>query len=273
MHEEQGLSVARACRAARLSRAAYYRHSIDWVERDRQVVDALNRIVGRHGRWGFWKCFDRLRLDGHGWNHKRVHRIYCQLRLNLPRRTKRRLPQRLRQPLQVAAWPNVVWSVDFMSDSLYDGRRFRVLNILDEGVREALAIEIDTSLPAKRVVRVLERLAERRGVPAAIRMDNGPELISTEFVAWCERRGVEPRYIQPGKPDQNAYIERFNRSFREEVLNAYVFADLDQVREISRTWQRDYNEERPHEALGSLPPAAFRAMVIQQGNSTFNLST
>lgn len=267
------MPIARACRVARLSRAAYYRRGTDWAERDRQVVDVLNGIVGRHGRWGFWKCFDRLRLDGHGWNHKRVHRIYCQLRLNLPRRTKRRLPQRLRQPLEVAAQPNVVWSLDFMSDTLYDGRRFRILNVLDEGVREALAIEVDTSLPAKRVVRVLERLAEWRGVPAAVRMDNGPELIATEFVAWCERRGVQPRYIQPGKPDQNAYIERFNRSYREEVLNAYVFADLEQVREISRAWQQVYNEERPHEALGSLPPAAFRAKVIQQENSTFTLST
>jgi putative transposase len=273
LHEEHGVSVARACQAARLSRAAYYRRHIDWAERDRPVVDALNQVVSRHGRWGFWKCHDRLRLDGHLWNPKRTYRVYCAMRLNLPRRTKRRLPARLRQPLTVDAAVNQVWSLDFMSDGLYDGRRFRTLNVLDEGVREALAIEIDTSLPAKRVVRVLERLVDWRGAPLAIRLDNGPELLATEFVTWCERRGIELRYIQPGKPDQNAFIERFNRSYREEVLNAYVFADLEEVRQITRDWLRSYNEERPHDALGSLPPALYRERVLAAKNSISELST
>jgi putative transposase len=136
-----------------------------------------------------------------------------------------------------------------------------------------LAIEIDTSLPAKRVVRVLQRLVELRGAPQAIRMDNGPELLAEEFVTWYERHGIEPRYIQPGKPDQNAYIERFNRTYREEVLNAYVFEDLDQVRQISAEWLQIYNEERPHEALGSMPPARFRAMIELKITSTSGLST
>jgi putative transposase len=136
-----------------------------------------------------------------------------------------------------------------------------------------LAIEIDTSLPAKRVVRVLQRLVELRGAPQAIRMDNGPELLAEEFVTWCERHGIEPRYIQPGKPDQNAYIERFNRTYREEVLNAYVFEDLEQVREITAEWLQVYNEERPHEALGSMPPARFRAMIESRTTSTSELST
>lgn len=273
MHEEKGLSVARACKAARLSRAAYYRPGLDWGERDGPVMEALNAVLDRRPRWGFWKCFDRLRNDGHRWNHKRIHRVYCQMRLNLPRRTKKRLPIRLRQPLAVPAAVNAVWSIDFMSDSLYNGRRFRTLNVLDEGVREALAIEIDTSLPARRVVRVLTRLVELRGTPQAIRMDNGPELIAETFLSWCENNGIEPRHIQPGKPDQNAYIERFNRTYREEVLNAYVFEDLDQVRQISADWIRDYNEERPHEALGSLPPARFRALIESKTSSTSELST
>lgn len=273
MHEEKGLPITRACKAARLSRAAYYRPGLDWSERDEQVIKALNSVLEKRPRWGFWKCFDRLRNDGHSWNHKRVHRVYCQMRLNLPRRTKRRLPSRLRHPLAVPAAVNAVWSVDFMSDSLYDGRRFRTFNVLDEGVREALAIEIDTSLPAKRVVRVLSRLVELRGAPQAIRMDNGPELIAETLMNWCEGHGIEPRHIQPGKPDQNAYIERFNRTYREEVLNAYLFEDLDQVRRISTEWIRDYNEERPHEALGSLPPARFRAMIQSKQDSTSELST
>ena len=177
------------------------------------------------------------------------------------------------QPLAVPAAVNAVWSVDFMSDSLYDGRRFRTLNVLDEGVREALAIEIDTNLPARRVVRVLTRLVQLRGTPQAIRVDNGPELIAEAFSNWGECNGIEPRYIQPGKPDQNAYIERFNRTYREEVLNAYIFEDLNQVRQISAEWIRDYNEERPHEALGSLPPARFREMIESKTISTSELST
>lgn len=273
MSQEQGLSVARACKVAKLSRAAYYRQGVDWAQRDRPVIDALNAVVARHHRWGFWKCHDRLRFQGHGWNHKRLWRVYCGLKLNLPRRARRRLPARLRQPLEVLAAPNQVWSVDFMSDSLWGGRRFRTFNVLDEGVREGLAIEIDTSLPAKRVIRVFERLESSRGLPLAIRMDNGPELLAAEFVTWCDKRHIDLRYIQPGKPDQNAYIERFNRTYREEVLDAYVFEDLEQVRAISERWLRLYNEERPHDALGRLPPAAFRARKERETTSTSKLST
>jgi len=273
MVREHRLSVARACRAAKLSRAAYYRQGVNWAERDAPVMEALNAVVSKRTRWGFWRCFDRLSNQGCGWNHKRVYRVYCGMRLSLPRRTKKRLPLRIRQPLTVPAAVNAVWSVDFMSDCLYDGRRFRTLNVIDEGVREALAIEIDTNLPAKRAVRVLERLVELRGTPRAIRMDNGPELMAEEFVAWCERYGVEPRYIQPGKPDQNAYIERFNRTYREEVLNAHIFSDLEQVREISAEWIKIYNEEQPHEPLGRQPPAVFGAKIESMKISTSDLST
>jgi len=256
-----GLPVQRACAAVGLGRATYYRPLVDWARRDAPVIAALTTLVAAKSRWGFWKCCDRLRLDGHPWNPKRLWRVYCQLRLNLPRRTKKRLPVRVRQPLTVVPQPNVVWAVDFMSDTLYGGRRFRTLNILDEGVREGLAIEIDTSLPAERVVRVLEQVVAWRGRPQAIRLDNGPELIADRFMTWCGERGIELRYIQPGKPDQNAYIERFNRTYRTEVLSAYVFESLEQVREISAEWLQSYNEERPHDALAGLPPATYRAQL------------
>ena len=154
-----------------LSRAAYYREENRLAARDAPVVEALNAVVAKHGRWGFWKCHDRLRLQGHAWNHKRAWRVYCAMKLNLPRRTKKRLIRPM-QPLDAPLWPNEIWSLDFMSDSLYQGRRFRTLNILDEGVREALAIEIDTSLPAQRVVRALQQLETWRGLPKAIRLDN-----------------------------------------------------------------------------------------------------
>ena len=233
------------------------------------MIEALNAVVEKHPRWGFWKCYDRLRLDGHGWNHKRVYRVYKAMKLNLPRRTKRRLPQRVQQPMMVAARPNAEWSMDFMSDTLYQGRRFRTLNILDQGVREVLDIVIDTSIPGRRVVRTLDRLVEWRGRPEAIRVDNGPEYLSQIFADWCRHNSVTLNYIQPGKPNQNAYIERFNRTYRHEVLDAYVFESLRQVRRITRHWIHEYNEERPHDSLGKIPPAVFRRQVQKAENSSF----
>lgn len=261
MVEVTGLPIQRACQVVGLGRATYYRPLVAWAQRDAPVIVALTAVVTAHPRWGFWKCYRRLRLDGHPWNAKRIWRVYCQLRLNLPRRTKKRLPMRPRQPLTVSPEPNAVWAVDFMSDTLYGGRRFRMLNILDEGVREGLAIEVDTSLPAERVIRVLEQVVMWRGYPQAIRLDNGPELLADRFVTWCAERGIELRYIQPGKPAQNGFIERFNRTYRTEVLNAYVFESLDQVREISAEWLLTYNEVRPHDALAGVPPATYRAQL------------
>ena len=168
---------------------------------------------------------------------------------------------RKRQPLAVLPAVNQSWSLDFVHDALICGKRFRTLNVIDEGVRECLAIEVDTSLPAARVVRVLDRICAWRGSPKQLRMDNGPELISLQLVAWCQRHDVEMLHIQPGKPNQNAYIERFNRTFRQEVLNAYLFISLDQVREISWQWLLDYNEERPHDALNGLTPTAYREKI------------
>ncbi len=148
LHDAHGLSVQRSCEVVRLSRAAYYRPPAEGarLERDRPVIDALQAVVSENTRWGFWKCFDRLRLDGQWWNHKRVHRVYCALRLNIPRRTRRRIPRRVRQPLVAAQSLNTTWAIDFMVDTLYDGRRFRTLNIIDESNREGLAIEIGTTL-------------------------------------------------------------------------------------------------------------------------------
>ncbi len=159
--------------------------------------------------------------------------------------------------MEVIPLPNQVWSMDFMSDALYRGRRFRTLNVLDEGVRELLAIVIDTSIPSGRVIRTLEQLVEMRDKPTAIRCDNGPEFCAQAFIDWCKERGIEIRYIQPGKPNQNAFIERLNKSYRDEVLNAHLFSTLDQVREVTEEWMKTYNEYRPHDALGRIPPAMY----------------
>lgn len=254
---EHQLPVRRACRAVGLSRTAWYRRPAAPAIRDGAVMTALLAIVEQQNRWGFWKCFDRLRLDGQPWNHKRVHRVYCALRLNLPRRTKRRVPTRLRQPLVAPTALNGIWALDFMQDALYGGRPFRTLNVLDEANREALAIEIGTSIPAARVVRVLEQLVLLYGRPTGLRMDNGPELTAQVFTDWCQQQGLVLHYIQPGKPDQNAFIERFNRTYREEVLDAYVFASVREVQRLTDDWLTTYNDYRPHDSLGSIPPTRF----------------
>lgn len=254
---EHGLSVRRACGAVRLARAAYYRPPGEHVTRDQPVIEALQTVVAEHARWGFWKCFDRLRNLGQAWNHKRVHRIYCALRLNLPRRTRRRVPKRVLYPLGAPAALNQTWAIDFMMDALYDGRRFRTLNILDEGNREGLAIEVGMSLPSVRVLAVLDELVAVHGKPRALRLDNGPELTSIALTRWCAQHGVALRYIQPGKPQQNAYIERFNRTYRHEVLNAYVFTSITEVRALTTDWLSIYNTERPHDSLGRVPPLTF----------------
>lgn len=253
-----------------MSRSAWYRPLVDWAQRDAQAIEALTRLAEQKPGLGFWKLYDRIRRAGHDWNHKRLHRIYCDLRLNQRRRAKKRVPTRYPQPLTVPMQPNEVWSADFMSDALYRGSRFRTFNVLDDFNREALAIEIDTSLTSGRLVRVFEQLKAERGLPDVLRTDNGPEFLGTEFTDWCAANGIFIDYIEPGKPNQNAYIERFNRSYRTEVLDVYLFTSLDEVREITWRWMQEYNEERGHDALGKLTPVEF----YQQAEvSTFELST
>ena len=267
------MPVTRACGALGLSTSTWYRPASDSEARDAPIMDALNEVVTKHPRWGFWKCFYWLRQHGHEWNHKRVHRVYCELRLNLPRRTKRRVPQRLRQPLAAPPVLNGTWALDFMQDALYGGRRFRTLNVIDEGNRQGLAIEIGTSIPSARLVRLMEQLIDLYGRPAALRVDNGPELTAEAFVEWCRRKDIEVRYIQPGKPDQNAYIERFNRSYREEVLSAYVFESIEQVQLLTDEWLTIYNEQRPHDSLGRVPPLTFMPRPDRPVESGYRVST
>lgn len=194
-------------------------------------------------------------------NHKKIYRVYTMLKLNIRRRTKRRIPQRIKQPLVVPQGLNKAWSMDFMTDSLVDGRRFRLLNIMDDYNRESLAVEADTSLPAARVIRVLKRLVEFRGAPESIRVDNGPEFISDRLQGWCEYHGTRLQFIQPGKPVQNAFIERKNGSMRKEPLDAYLFYSLEDVRVLAEQWRYDYNHERPHESLGNVPPVEYQNPV------------
>lgn len=270
---EHRLPVRRACQAVRLTRAAWYRPPPAPLVRDAAVIEALTGVVATSPRWGFWKCFARLRLLGHPWNAKRVYRVYCALRLNLPRRTKRRVPVRPRQPLEAPAVLNRTWALDFMHDRLYDGRPFRTLNVLDEGNREGLAIEAAASLPSWRVVAVLDELVAIHGPPAALRLDNGPEFVAEPVAQWAATQGIALRFIQPGKPDQNAFIERFNRTYRAEVLDPHLFGSLEEVRVETAAWLQRYNSERPHDSLGRVPPLTFLPRPTSAWESPLPVST
>jgi putative transposase len=249
------LSVRRACKLVSLPRSVMTYRKVP--RDDSSLIEALHQLVEKHPAIGFWKCYYRLRRKGYGCNHKRLYRVYTLLRLNVRRKAKRRLPQRIKEPLLVPATINQGWSMDFMCDSLVDGRRFRLLNIIDDYNRESLAIEVDTSLPALRVIRVLQRLVEHRSKPLAIRVDNGPEFISDRLQQWCDDQQIRLQFIQPGKPVQNAFIERNNGSLRKELLDAYLFYSLPEVRTMAEEWRQDYNCQRPHQSLGFVPPVEF----------------
>lgn len=253
--ETHGLSERRACRTVNLNRCTF-RYPARQVE-DPEIAQELRQLAENHPRWGCGKMTDYLRHQGYPWNHKRIRRVYRALSLHLQRKPKKRLPVRIAHPLVVPNQANQTWSLDFMSDALSDGRTFRTLNVLDDFNREALWIEVDTSLPAERVAKVLEQLIFWRGKPAHLRMDNGPELISQRLETWARQQQIELRHIQPGKPAQNAYVERFNRTYREDILDAYLFDNLQEVREITQQWLEDYNTIRPHAALQGLSPRQF----------------
>jgi len=250
--EVHGISVRQACNAVKLPRSTY---SYQVMPRnDTEVIQELGRLVDEHPAIGFWKSYHRLRRQGKEWNHKRVYRVYTQMKLNIRRRAKKRLPARVKQALFQPSATNQTWSIDFMTDSLWDGRRFRLLNVIDDYNREILAIEADTSLPALRVIRALEKLEMHRGLPEMIRVDNGPEFISDKLDQWCKDKKIQLAFIQPGKPMQNGFIERFNGNLRRELLNAYVFRTINELRIMAQNWKTDYNYNRPHKALNNRTP-------------------
>src|SRR5690554_589911 len=199
--------------------------------------------------------------DSYTWNHKRVYRIYRELELNLRIKPKRRLRRDKPDALSVPTAMNQVWSMDFMSDSLADGRSLRTFNVIDDYNREGLTIEVDLSLPSARVIRALEQVIEWRGKPAAIRCDNGPEYLSSELINWAERHQITMLYIQPGKPTQNAYVERFNRTVRHEWLDLHLFESVEHAQELATQWLWLYNNERPNTAIGGIPPKQLTQAV------------
>lgn len=255
-HKEYGISLRQAFRLFDVHPSVYYYRGKEKTD-DQLIRDQLSELAQTHHRWGFWMMHHRLRNCNYKWNHKRVYRVYTVMGLNLRRKHKKRLPARVMEPLLQPIFPNITWSMDFMHDTLSNALTFRSLNIIDDYNREALSITIDTSLPSKRVVRELERLIAWRGKPRKIRVDNGPEFIAYVLEQWAKQQGIELQFIQKGKPFQNGYMERFNRSFREEVLDAYQFTRLREAQLMANAWMWIYNNQRPHESLGYRTPVNF----------------
>jgi len=245
----------------------YYKSQKD----DTEVIEALQDLAFKHPTYGFRKLFAYIRRSGKQWNHKRIYRVYKLLKLNRRHKGKRRLPSRVKQPLVKQELINQSWSMDFMSDSMVGGRRFRTFNLIDDCTREVLAIEIDTSLSSKRITRTLERVILDRGKPNIIRADNGPEFTSKDLELWARDNEIQIQFIQPGRPMQNGYIERFNRIYRESILDAYLFFELEQVRILTDEWIDEYNNRRPHESLGNLTPNEWKMKQLKPELSTFNL--
>lgn len=259
--QQRRVSIRMACAVFGISESCY-RYQAKLNTENEEIADWLLRITGCHRNWGFLLCYYYLRnVKGFGWNHKRIYRIYRELELNLRIKPKKRLVRETPQPLSVPQAINEVWSMDFMHDQLVDGRSIRTLNVIDDFNREALGIEVDFSLPSERVIRTLKQHMEWRGKPKVIRCDNGPEYLSAAIVTWTQKQGIRLEYIEPGKPQQNAYIERFNRTARYEWLSQYLWEDLEQVREAAADWMWTYNHERQNMALGGFTPKQRLAMA------------
>lgn len=248
------VSIKLACITFRVSETCY-RYQPKLSDENEEIAAWLVKLTTKESDWGFGLCFDYLRnVMGFRWNHKRVYRIYCELALNLRIKPRRRLKRNRPEPLKEPIRKDQVWSIDFMHDQLVDHRKFRLFNVIDDYRREGLAIEADFSFPSARVIRVLEHLLEWRDKPTVIRCDNGPEFISRKFVQWANEQNIIIEYIQPGKPQQNAYIERHNRTIRFSWVSKHQFDSLEQVQNYATKWLWFYNHERPHKANGGRPP-------------------
>jgi putative transposase len=253
MRQEYAFSVRRACALVLLATSTYgYRSR----RADEPLRSKLVELAREKPRFGYRRLHVLLRREGERVNHKRVHRIYRELGLMI-RRKKRKHSVRLGRPLVERTAANQEWALDFVHDAVECGRTIRVLSVVDAYTRECLALEVDTSFAARRVTRVLDEIVAQRGVPQAIRCDNGPELTSRQFLAWCVQRKIELVHIQPGKPMQNGRLESFHGKLREECLNLSWFENLFDARAKISAWRTEYNEQRPHSSLNYRTPKEF----------------
>jgi len=251
---DRDVSISLVCRTFLISETCY-RYKPKLSNDNEKIADLLLGLTQNQRNWGFGLCFLYLRnVKGYPWNHKRVYRIYRELELNLRIKPHKRLKRDVPEPLKVPKSINECWSMDFMHDQLSDGRSCRLFNVIDDFNREGLTIDVDISLPAERVIRSLEQIIEWRGKPKRLRCDNGPEYISHKLATWAESKNIELSFIQPGNPQQNAYIERFNRTVRYDWLSLYIYRDIEELQSRATHWLWTYNNERPNMGIGGITP-------------------
>jgi transposase InsO family protein len=259
---ERGLSERRALRVIGMSASAYrYQPAPD---RNVTLRGQIVALAQRHRRYGSGMIYLKLRQSGLVVNHKRVERLYAQEKLQVRRRKRKKVPVSDRQPLGRPSAANRVWSMDFVFDRTAEGRVIKNLTVVDDATHEAVAIVPERAISGHRLTRILDRVALHRGLPQAIRTDNGKEFCGRAMLTWAHGRGVKLFLIEPGKPNQNAYIESFNGRFRDECLNEHWFTSLPHAKVVIEAWRREYNEERPKKSLGGLTPASYARKLAEK---------
>jgi putative transposase len=260
--QTKGLSERRCLGVARMSASALrYQPRPDRNAHLRgQIVD----LAQRHRRYGAPMIYLKLRQAGYCVNHKRVERLYSEEKLQVRRRRRKKIPVSERQPLIRPGAPNEVWSMDFVFDRVASGRAIKSLVIVDDATHESVAIVVEHSIGGNQLIRVLDEVCARRGKPAVIRTDNGPEFIGKAMLNWAYRSGIALKLIEPGKPNQNAYVESFNGRLRDECLNEHWFTSITHAKVVIEDWRRDYNEQRPKKSLGGLTPASYAKQMAEK---------
>lgn len=259
--DTHAMSERRACRVIGVDRSSVRYQSMRPDDSD--LRQRLRELAAERRRFGYRRLHVLLRREGVAVNRKRVQRLYREEKLQVRRRGGRKRALGVRAPLAVPDRPNARWSLDFVHDQMTDGRRFRILGVVDDCTRECLALVPDTSISGQRVARELDAIVARRGAPVAIVSDNGTELTSNAILTWSDERGIAWEYIQPGKPVQNAFAESFNGRLRDELLNQTLFRSIRHAREVLTAWRTDYNQDRPHSSLGWLTPTEYAARIEQ----------
>lgn len=260
--EEHGVSQRRACVILRVDRSSVRYQSKPPDDAD--LREAIRHVAAKRRRFGYRRIHVMLERQGILMNQKKLRRLYREEKLQVRKRGGRKRALGTRRPMLLPSRANERWSLDFVSDSFTDGRRFRVLAVVDDFSRECLALVADTSLSGLRVTRELTHLIQQREKPKTIVSDNGTELTSMAVLKWCQETSVEWHYIQPGKPMQNGFVESFNGSFRDECLNETLFTSLREARLKINEWKEDYNHNRPHSSLGNLTPSEYATITLQK---------
>ena len=258
-----GLSERRSLQVIRMSASAY-RYQPVMADKNRGLKAQIVALAHRHRRYGAGMIYLKLRQSGLVVNHKRVDRLYAEAELQIKKRKRKKVPMADRQPLGRPQNPNQMWSMDFVFDRTADGRSVKSLTVVDDATHESVAIEPERAIGGQMLVRILERLAVTRGLPQAIRTDNGKEFCGRAMLTWAHERGVKLYLIEPGKPNQNAYIESFNGRFRDECLNEHWFTSLQHAKAVIESWRREYNEERPKKSLGGMTPSAYANTLVMK---------